>query len=153
MNATRKLWMKSQNSILISKKRIPLSKGDFCYYTASVYAVVFIMIFRCMYVSAIMYKFDKQSIIQYNKILNCGYGGIGRRARLRIWCLRRAGSTPVIRTRSPCNRTLQGLLFIIMKYMQKIHCCFLSGFFQKYLAQVYSNPGILRSQNKNYVFL
>jgi hypothetical protein len=22
----------------------------------------------------------------------------------------------------------------IMKYMQKIHCCFLSGFFQKYLS-------------------
>ena len=28
----------------------------------------------------------------------CGYGGIGRRARFRIWCLRRAGSSPVIRT-------------------------------------------------------
>ena len=27
----------------------------------------------------------------------CGCGGTGRRARLRIWCLRRAGSSPVIR--------------------------------------------------------
>ena len=27
----------------------------------------------------------------------CGYGGIGRRARFRFWCLRRAGSSPVIR--------------------------------------------------------
>ena len=26
-----------------------------------------------------------------------GYGGIGRRARFRFWCLRRAGSSPVIR--------------------------------------------------------
>jgi hypothetical protein len=28
----------------------------------------------------------------------CGCGGTGRRARLRIWCLRRAGSIPVSRT-------------------------------------------------------
>lgn len=28
----------------------------------------------------------------------CGYGGIGRRARFRFWCLRRAGSSPVIRS-------------------------------------------------------
>ena len=28
-----------------------------------------------------------------------GYGGIGRRARFRFWCLRRAGSSPVNRTR------------------------------------------------------
>ena len=27
-----------------------------------------------------------------------GYGGIGRRARFRFWCLRRAGSSPVIRS-------------------------------------------------------
>ena len=26
-----------------------------------------------------------------------GYGGIGRRARFRFWCPRRAGSSPVIR--------------------------------------------------------
>ena len=26
-----------------------------------------------------------------------GYGGIGRRARFRFWCLRRAGSSPVVR--------------------------------------------------------
>ena len=30
--------------------------------------------------------------------VGCGYGGIGRRARFRFWCLWRAGSTPVIRT-------------------------------------------------------
>ena len=29
--------------------------------------------------------------------LSGGYGGIGRRARFRIWCPRRAGSSPVIR--------------------------------------------------------
>ena len=28
----------------------------------------------------------------------CGRGGIGRRARLRIWCFPRAGSSPVART-------------------------------------------------------
>ena len=27
-----------------------------------------------------------------------GHGGIGRRARFRFWCLRRAGSSPVART-------------------------------------------------------
>ena len=35
----------------------------------------------------------------------CGYGGIGRRARLRIWCHRRAGSSPVIRTRKRSMRS------------------------------------------------
>ena len=32
----------------------------------------------------------------------CGYGGIGRRARFRFWCLRRAGSSPVIRSTPKC---------------------------------------------------
>ncbi len=32
-----------------------------------------------------------------------GYGGIGRRARLRIWCPRRAGSSPVTRTKQDPN--------------------------------------------------
>lgn len=51
-------------------------------------------------------KFLKWCIMYYTCIINgtavrliiCGYGGIGRRARLRIWCLRRAGSSPVTRT-------------------------------------------------------
>ena len=33
----------------------------------------------------------------------CGRGGIGRRARLRIWWLPRAGSSPVARTKKDCN--------------------------------------------------
>ena len=33
----------------------------------------------------------------YKERILCGYGGIGRRARFRFWCLRRAGSSPVIR--------------------------------------------------------
>ena len=40
----------------------------------------------------------------------CGYGGIGRRARFRFWCLRRAGSSPVIRRKgseTPENKGFQ----------------------------------------------
>ena len=33
-----------------------------------------------------------------NAFVLCGHGGIGRRARFRFWCLRRAGSSPVIRS-------------------------------------------------------
>ena len=33
----------------------------------------------------------------------CGCGGIGRRARFRFWCLRRAGSSPVIRS-AKCDK-------------------------------------------------
>ena len=56
------------------------------------------------------FALDKSAVKQYN--IKCdlriwqnwrtrqigGCGGIGRRARLRIWCLRRAGSSPVTRT-------------------------------------------------------
>ena len=43
---------------------------------------------------------DRRSFLWYNiKVEICGCGGIGRRARLRIWCPRRAGSSPVIRTK------------------------------------------------------
>ena len=41
---------------------------------------------------------DKWRRISYNRKTICGYGGIGRRARFRFWCPRRAGSSPVTRT-------------------------------------------------------
>ena len=42
-------------------------------------------------------KIDKYPQKGYTN-LTCGYGGIGRRARFRFWCPRRAGSSPVTRT-------------------------------------------------------
>ena len=48
----------------------------------------------------------------------CGYGGIGRRARLRIWCPRRAGSSPVTRTiTEPTVDTIIDCRFVI--FMRK----------------------------------
>ena len=35
---------------------------------------------------------------------------------------------------TPVIEHYRGFFFVVMKYMQKIHCCFLSEFFQKYLA-------------------
>ena len=48
----------------------------------------------------------------------CGCGGIGRRTRLRIWRLRRAGSTPVIRTKACSTLQFCGVFFYI--YAEKI---------------------------------
>lgn len=45
------------------------------------------------------YVIDKSLDLCLN-ILRCGYGGIGRRARLRIWCHRRGGSSPFSRTKT-----------------------------------------------------
>ena len=42
-------------------------------------------------------KIDKYPQKGYTN-LTCGYGGIGRRARCRFWCPRRAGSSPVTLT-------------------------------------------------------
>ena len=43
-------------------------------------------------------RIDKPAVCRYTIKVPCGYGGIGRRARFRFWCLRRAGSSPVTRT-------------------------------------------------------
>ena len=43
--------------------------------------------------------------------LICGYGGIGRRARFRFWCLRRAGSSPVARIKTPDSRRFLLIIF------------------------------------------
>ena len=57
-------------------------------------------------------KIDKYPQKGYTNLTR-GYGGIGRRARFRFWCPRRAGSSPVTRTSkkrcgilicSPCRR-------------------------------------------------
>ena len=45
-------------------------------------------------------KIDKYPQKGYTNLTR-GYGGIGRRARFRFWCPRRAGSSPVTRTSSP----------------------------------------------------
>ena len=50
--------------------------------------------------AALPFPIDKPRRGWYTEFV-CGYGGIGRRARLRIWYLRCAGSTPVTRTTSP----------------------------------------------------
>lgn len=42
---------------------------------------------------------------------SCGYGGIGRRARFRFWCLRRAGSSPVARIKTPDSRRFLLIIF------------------------------------------
>ena len=49
--------------------------------------------------AALPFPIDKPRRGWYTEFV-CGYGGIGRRARLRIWYLRCAGSTPVTRTTS-----------------------------------------------------
>ena len=43
--------------------------------------------------------------------LLCGYGGIGRRAGFRVQCPRRAGSSPVIRTKGSIRNT-DALFFV-----------------------------------------
>ena len=43
-----------------------------------------------------------------------GCGGIGRRTRLRIWRLRRAGSTPVIRTTFKFTKDILNDVFFIL---------------------------------------
>ena len=63
---------------------------------------------------------SRQPLIFFMNI-SCGYGGIGRRARFRFWCLRRAGSSPVIRTTSK-KQQLQGKPCI---------CCFFYFFSDK----------------------
>ena len=45
----------------------------------------------------------------------CGCGGTGRRARLRIWCPRRAGSIPVTRTKKEVTFVYQKLLLFLSK--------------------------------------
>ena len=55
--------------------------------------------------------------------MQCGRGGIGRRARLRIWYLRCAGSTPVARTK----RAKAALLRLLLLYRD------LSAFFIVFL--------------------
>ena len=44
-----------------------------------------------------LFSVEQKTLHSGGKQQLCGYGGIGRRARFRIWCLRRAGSSPVIR--------------------------------------------------------
>ena len=46
----------------------------------------------------------------------CGCGGIGRRARFRFWCLRRAGSSPVIRTKKQGSHMRTLFLFYLLSY-------------------------------------
>ena len=43
---------------------------------------------------------ESRNPVQQNSYMICGYGGIGRRAGFRVQCQRRAGSSPVIRTRA-----------------------------------------------------
>ena len=42
----------------------------------------------------------------------CGYGGIGRRAGFRVQCPRRAGSSPVIRTKGSIRNTDAPFFFV-----------------------------------------
>ena len=42
----------------------------------------------------------------------CGRGGIGRRARLRIWCLRRGGSRPLARTSGEAPRQTRDYMLV-----------------------------------------
>lgn len=51
---------------------------------------------------------DKWRRISYNRKTICGYGGIGRRARFRFWCPRRAGSSPVARIKKRCIVMIHG---------------------------------------------
>ena len=49
-----------------------------------------------------------------------GHGGIGRRARFRFWCPRRAGSSPVVRSLKAPN--LRGFFSFHVHF--RVHSCF-----------------------------
>ena len=57
-------------------------------------------------------KIDKTLQKGYTNLTR-GYGGIGRRARFRFWCPRRAGSSPVTRTIMLENCLIQGFSGIL----------------------------------------
>ena len=56
---------------------------------------------------------NRRTLVIINE--SCGCGGIGRRARLRIWYLRCAGSSPVIRTKKEVTFVYQKLLLFLSK--------------------------------------
>ena len=70
-------------------------------------------------------KIDKYPQKGYTN-LTCGYGGIGRRARFRFWCPRRAGSSPVTRTnKKRCGISPQRFSFAYF-YLDSLLCAFCS---------------------------
>ena len=57
-------------------------------------------------------KIDKYPQKGYTNLTR-GYGGIGRRARFRFWCPRRAGSSPVTRTSKKTLWNLSTAFFLL----------------------------------------
>ena len=57
-------------------------------------------------------KIDKPLQKGYTNLTR-GYGGIGRRARFRFWCPRRAGSSPVTRTSKKTLWNLSTAFFLL----------------------------------------
>ena len=71
-------------------------------------------------------KIDKYPQKGYTNLTR-GYGGIGRRARFRFWCPRRAGSSPVTRTskKKRCGISPQRFSFADF-YLDSLLCAFCS---------------------------
>ena len=70
-------------------------------------------------------KIDKYPQKGYTNLTR-GYGGIGRRARFRFWCPRRAGSSPVTRTnKKRCGISPQRFSFAYF-YLDSLLCAFCS---------------------------
>ena len=69
-------------------------------------------------------KIDKYPQKGYTNLTR-GYGGIGRRARFRFWCPRRAGSSPVTRTSKKTLWNLSTAFFFCLFLLGQLALCLL----------------------------
>ena len=69
-------------------------------------------------------KIDKYPQKGYTNLTR-GYGGIGRRARFRFWCPRRAGSSPVTRTSKKTLWNLSTAFFFCRFLLGQLALCLL----------------------------
>ena len=70
------------------------------------------------------HKIDKYPQKGYTNLTR-GYGGIGRRARFRFWCPRRAGSSPVTRTSKKTLWNLSTAFFFCRFLLGQLALCLL----------------------------
>ena len=73
---------------------------------------------------SIIIKIDKYPQKGYTNLTR-GYGGIGRRARFRFWCPRRAGSSPVTRTSKKTLWNLSTAFFFCRFLLGQLALCLL----------------------------
>ncbi len=58
-------------------------------------------------------ELERKPVPCYNLTCASGHGGIGRRARFRFWCPRRAGSSPVARIRKVLEFSVKSRTFFM----------------------------------------